>query len=65
MLNNSCIFNLKNFFLILALLKVAKQSISSSISLALTVINMEIVVEELLGLANLAEAQVFHIHELT
>ena len=47
---------LKNFFLAFALLKVARQSISSSISLALAIIDVEMVAGQLLGLADLAGA---------
>ena len=43
MLKNSRILSLKNFFFALAPLRVAGQSISSSISLALAIINIEIV----------------------
>ena len=45
MLKNSCILSLKNFLLTLAPLRVARQSISSSISLALAIIDMEMVAE--------------------
>ena len=55
MLNDSHILSLKNFFLALAPLKVAGESISSSISLALAIINAEIVAKQLWGLAGLAE----------
>ena len=43
MLKDFCIFSSKNFLLALAPLKVAKQSISSSISLALVIIDAKIV----------------------
>ena len=56
MLKNSRILSLKNFLLALAPLKVAEQSISSSISLALAIIDVEIVAEHLLSPADLAEA---------
>ena len=65
MLKGFCILSLKNFLLALALLRVAEQSISSSISLALVIINAEMVAGQLLGPANLAEAQALCIHEPT
>ena len=43
MLKNSCILSLKNFVLTLASVRVAKQNISRSISLALAIIDVEIV----------------------
>lgn len=54
---------LKTFFL--ALLKEIKQRISSYISLALTIINMKVILRELLGLLNLSRAQTFYIYKLT
>ena len=56
MLKDSHILNLKNFFLTLAPLRVARQSISSSISLALAITDTEMVAGQLLGLGDLAEA---------
>ena len=49
---------MKNFFLTLAPLRVAGQSISSSISLALVIIDVEMVARQFLGLADLARAQI-------
>ena len=63
MLKDSRILSLKNFLLTLALLRVAGQSISSFISPALAIIDTEMVAEQLLGLADLAEAQALCIHE--
>ena len=65
MLKDSCILSLKNFLLALALLKVAGQSISSSISLALAIINTERVAGLFLGPADLVGAQTLCIHEPT
>ena len=65
MLKDSRILSLKNFFLALAPLRVARQSISSSISLALAIIDAEIVARQLLGPADLAGAQALRIHEPT
>ena len=56
MLKDSCILSLKNFLLALVLMRVAGQIISSSISFALAIIDVEIVAEQLLGLADLAGA---------
>ena len=64
-LKNFYILSLKNFFLALALLRVAGQSISSFISLALAIIDAEIVAGQLLGLVDLAGAQALRIHEPT
>ncbi len=42
----------------------ARQSISRNISLSLTIINLEVVSREFLGLIDLRRAQAFRIHEL-
>ncbi len=55
----------ESLFLGLAPLKEARQGISRSISLSLTVIDLEVVSRELLGPADLAGAQTLRIHELT
>ena len=55
----------ESFFLGLASLEEARQSISRSICLFLTIIDLEIVWEELLGPTDLTRAQTFRIHELT
>ena len=65
MLKDSYILSLKNFFFALALLRVAGQSISSSISLALAIIDAEIVARQFLGPADLAGAQAFCIYKPT
>ena len=64
-LNDSCILSLKNFLLALASLRVTEQSISSSISLVLAIIDAKIVAEQLFGLGNLAGAQALCIYKLT
>ncbi len=53
----------ERFFLGLASLGEARQSISRSISFSLTIIDSEVVSRELLGLADLTRAQAFRIHE--
>ena len=65
MLKDFHILSLKNFLLALAPLRVAGQSISSSISFALAIIDAEMVARQLLGPADLAGAQAFYIHEPT
>ena len=64
-MNNSRILSFKNFFLALALLRVAEQRISSSISLTLAIIDAEMIAEQLLGQAGLGKAQALHIYEPT
>ena len=46
-------------------LRVSKQGISSSVSFALTIIDLEIITKEFLGPADLFRAQTLHIHELS
>ncbi len=53
------------FFLGLASLGEARQSISRSISFSLTIINSEVELRELFGPADLKKAQAFCIYELT
>ena len=65
MLKDSRILSLKNFLLALASLRVAEQSINSSISLPLAIIDAKIVARQLLGPADLLGAQTLCIHEPT
>ncbi len=65
MMKNLSILISEHFFLGLASLGEAKQSISRSISFSLTIIDSKVVSRELLGPANLTRAQAFRIHELT
>ncbi len=55
----------ESFFSGLAFLKKARPNINSSISLFLIIIDSLSVLQKLLGLADLARAQTFHIYELT
>lgn len=55
----------ERFFLCLASLEKPKQNISCSISLFLTMIDLEVVLKELMDLADLRKTQVFCIHELS
>ena len=52
-------------FLFYTLLRVLKQGISSSVSLALTIIYSEVVMREFLGPADLPGAQTLCVHEFT
>ncbi len=65
MMKNLGIFIFESFFLDLASLGEARQGISRSISLSLTIINSKVVSRELWGPAELTRAQAFCIHELT
>ncbi len=63
-MKNLSILISKRFFFGLASLWEAKQNISHIISFILIIIDVEVVSRELLGLADLTRAYVFHIHEL-
>ncbi len=52
------------FILSLAFLREIRQSISRNISFSLSIIDLEVISRELLGLADLTRAQVFYIYEL-
>lgn len=62
-MKNLSILNLQGFFLALASLREAGQSISSSISFASAVIDLEMVSRELLGPADLSRVQALCIDE--
>ena len=62
-LKNFCIFSLKNFFLALTLLRVARQSINSLISHFVAMIDSKMVARQLFGPAGLAGAKILCIHE--
>ena len=53
----------EGFFLLCTSLRVSRQGISSSVSLALTIVNSEVVTRELLGPADLSGAQTLRVHE--
>ena len=53
------------FFLFCTLLRVLRQGISSSVSLALTIVDPKVIAREFLGLADLSGAQAFCLYELT
>ncbi len=65
MMKNLGVLISESLFLGLASLGEVKQGISRSISLFLTIIDLEGVLRELLGLADLMRAQTFRIHEST
>ncbi len=64
-MKNLSILISERFFLDLASLEEARQSLSRSISFCLMIIDLEVVSRELLGPADLTRAQAFHIHEST
>ena len=55
---------LESFFLLSTLLRVLRQSIGRSISLALMVINSKMVTKEFLSPVDLSEAQNLRVHKL-
>ena len=63
MIKNLSILILKDFFLSLAFLWEAKQSISCNICFFLTIIYLEMILREFLGSTNLTKTQVFHIYK--
>ncbi len=64
-MKNLGVFISESLLLGLDLLKKVRQSISRSISLSLTIIDLEVVLREFLGSAELTRAQTFYIHKLT
>ena len=62
-MQNLDVLRLEGFFFLGTLLRVSKQGIGSSVSLALTIVNLEVVTRELLGLADLSGAQTVCVHE--
>ena len=59
------VFCLENLFLLSTLLRVLRHSIGSSISLALTIVDSEVVTQEFLSPIDLLGSQTFHVHELS
>ena len=57
------ILRAEDFFLLCTLLRVSRQGISSPVSLALTIVDLEVVTRELLGPADLSGAQTLRVHE--
>ena len=56
MVQNLDLFRLEGLFLFSTPLRVLRQGIGSSVSLALTIVDLEVVTRELLGLADLSGA---------
>ena len=52
------------FFLFCTLLRISRQGIRNFVSLALTIIDLEMVTKEFLSLTDLSRAQTFCVHKL-
>ena len=63
-MQNFDIFCSNGFFLFNTPLRISKQDINSFVSLALTIINMEVVTREYLNLTDLSGAQTLCVYEL-
>ena len=63
-MQNFDVFGVEGFFLFCTLLKVSRQGISSTVSLALKIVDLEVVAREFLDLTDLSEAQALRLHEL-
>ena len=59
------VFGTEGLFFLSIPLRILKQSIGNSICLALTVIDLEVVMRKFLSLADLSETQTFCIHKST
>ena len=62
---NFDVLGAEGFFLLCILLRVSRQGISSPVSLALTIIDSEMVARKFLSPSDLFGAQTLHLHELT
>ena len=58
------VFGAEGVFFLRTPLRVSRQGIGSSVSLALTIVDSEVVTREFLGPADLSGAQTLRIHEL-
>ena len=65
MVQNLDVLRSVGLFLLSTPLKVLKQGIGSSVSLALTIVDSEVVTRELLGPADLSGASTLHVYEPT
>lgn len=63
-MNILCIFIFEHFFLGLTSLWKSRQSVSPNISLSLTMINSEVILQKFLGPADLTKTLAFYIYEL-
>ena len=61
---NLDVLRLESLFLLSTPLRVLRQGIGSSVSLALMIVDLEVVTREFLGSADLSEAQTLRVHEL-
>ena len=59
------VFGVEDFFLFCTLLRVLRQGISSSVGLALTIVNSEVVSRQFLSPTDLSGAQTLRLHEPT
>ena len=57
------VLGVEDLFLFCTLLRVSRQNINSSVSLALTIIDLEVLTRELLGPTNLSGAQIPCVHK--
>ena len=62
-MQNLDVLRLEGLFLLSTPLRVSRQGIGSSVSLALTIVDSEVVTRELLGPADLSRAQTLRVHE--
>ena len=62
-MQNLDVLRLEGLFLLSTPLRVSRQGISSSVSIALTIVDLEVVTRELLGPADLSGAQTLCLHE--
>ena len=62
-MQNLDVFCLEGVFFLSTLLRVLRQGIGSSVSLALTIIDLEMITREFLSQADLPGAQTFCVHE--
>ena len=62
---NFDVLDMEGFFLSNTLLKVLRQGISSFVSLALTIVDLEVIAREFLDLADLFGTQTLHLYEPT
>ena len=62
-MQNLDVLRLEGLFLLSTPLRVSRQGIGSSVSLELTIVDLEIVTREYLGPADLSGAQTLHVHE--
>ena len=63
-MQNLDVLRSEGVFLLSTPLRVSRQGIGSSVSLALTIVDSEVVTRELLGPADLSGAQTLRVHEL-